>query len=65
MWDMDAPGRAIAEKAGNTITQLDATEVARWKDAAQPVIARWVDEMTGKGIDGQALIDQATALINK
>jgi TRAP-type C4-dicarboxylate transport system substrate-binding protein len=65
MWDMDAPGRAIAEKAGNTITQLDATEVARWKDAAQPVIARWVDEMQGKGIDGQALIDQATALINK
>ena len=65
MWDMDAPGRAIAEKAGNTIVQLDATEVARWKDAAQPVIARWVEEMKGKDIDGQALIDQATALINK
>ena len=65
MWDMDAPGRAIAEKAGNTIVQLDATEVARWKYAAQPVIARWVEEMKGKDIDGQALIDQATALINK
>ena len=65
MWDTDAPGRSIAEKAGNTIVQLDATEVARWKDAAQPVIARWVEEMKGKDIDGQALIDQATALINK
>jgi TRAP-type C4-dicarboxylate transport system substrate-binding protein len=65
MWDMDAPGRAIAEKAGNTIVQLDAAEVARWKEAAQPVIARWVDEMKGKDIDGQALIDQAIALINK
>ena len=65
MWYMDAPGRAIAEKAGNTIVQLDATEVARCKDAAQPVIARLVEEIKGKYIDGQALIDQATALINK
>ncbi len=65
MWDMDAPARAIAESAGNTIVQLDDTEVARWKEAAQPVISRWVEEMKGKDIDGQALIDQATALINK
>ena len=63
MWDHDAPGRAIAEKAGNSIIQLDEAEVARWKEAAQPVIARWVAEMDGKGIDGQALIDQARSLI--
>ncbi len=65
MWDMDATGRGIAEKAGNTIVQLDTAEVDRWKAAAQPVIARWITEMDGKGIDGQALIDQAKALINK
>lgn len=59
----DAPGRAIAEKNGNDITVLDANEVARWKAAAQPVIARWVEEMKSKGIDGQALIDKATAAI--
>ncbi len=65
MWDMDAPAKAIAETAGNTIVTLDAAEVARWKEAAQPVIARWVADMDSKGIDGQALIDQARALIKK
>ncbi len=64
MWDHDAPGRAIAEKAGNSIIQLDEAEVARWKAAAQPVIARWIAEMDGKGIDGQALIEKARSLID-
>jgi TRAP-type C4-dicarboxylate transport system substrate-binding protein len=63
MWDNDAPGREKAVAAGNNIIQLDDAEVARWKAAAQPVITRWVAEMDSKGIDGQALIDQAKALI--
>ncbi len=61
----DTPTREIAVTAGNNIIQLDEAEVARWKDAAQPVISRWVAEMDGKGIDGQALIDQTRALIAK
>lgn len=65
MLEKDAPGRAIAEKAGNTIVQLSPEEVARFKDASQPVIDRWVAEMDGKGIDGLALIEQAKALIQK
>ncbi len=65
MFDQDKPGREIAEDAGNTIVQLSPEEVARFKAAAQPVIARWVAEMDAKGIDGQALIDQAKALIKK
>ncbi|WP_286197077.1 TRAP transporter substrate-binding protein [Tropicibacter sp. R15_0] len=65
MWDNDAPGRAIAEKAGNTIVQLSAEEVARFKDASKPVIERWVTEMGSKDIDGNALIEQAKALIKK
>jgi hypothetical protein len=44
---------------------LDDTEVARFKQAAQPVIQRWVAEAEGKGFDGQALIDQAKALIKE
>lgn len=65
MWDEDAPAREIAVNAGNTITQLDADEVARWKEAAQPVIDRWVADMDSKGIDGAALIEEAKALIKK
>jgi len=65
MYDYDKPGRDIAVAAGNNIISLDEAEVARWKEKAQPVIARWVGDMQTKGIDGQALIDQAKALITK
>ena len=61
----DAPGRAIAEKNGNSIVTLDAAEVARWKKAAEPVRARWIADMKEKGIDGEALIKQASELIDK
>lgn len=65
MQDMDAPGRAAAEAKGNTIAVLDEAEVARWRAASDAVIARWVAEMDGKGIDGQDLIDRAKAAIAK
>ncbi len=63
MFEYDKPARDIAAAAGNTITTLDDAETARWKEAAQPVYARWIAEMKDKGIDGQALIDEARAHI--
>ena len=65
MWDNDAPAKKIAEDAGNTVVVLDEAEVARWKEAAKPVVERWKADMEKKGIDGQALIDRATALIDE
>lgn len=65
MLEMDAPARDVAETAGNNIITLDADEVARWQAASQPVVDRWVAEMDGKGKDGNALIEQAKALIEK
>lgn len=65
MFEYDNPGREIALDKGNNIIQLDEAEVARWKDKAQPVIARWVADMEAKGIDGNALIEEARALIRK
>ncbi len=61
----DAPARAKAVDAGNNIVTLDEAEVARWKAASEPVVDRWVTEMSDKGIDGAALIEQARALIEK
>lgn len=65
MLDYDAPARQIAVDAGNNIIQLDEAEVARWKEASRPVVDRWIADMEEKGIDGQALIDQTRALIDK
>jgi TRAP-type C4-dicarboxylate transport system substrate-binding protein len=60
----DEPARKIAEDRGNTIITLDAAQSAVWAEAAQPVYGAWLEEMMGRGIDGQALIEEATALMN-
>ena len=66
IWEAaEAPGKAKAEASGEIIT-MPAAEVAKLRARIeQPVIDRWVDEMKGKGIDGQALVDEARALIAK
>ncbi len=63
MYDFDAPARDTAVSAGNNIITLSAEEIARWKAASEPVVGRWIADMEGRGIDGQALIDRARALI--
>lgn len=65
MQEFDAPGREIAEKAGNTIIVLDDAEVARWQEAAQPVIDNWIAEMDARGIDARDLYNRAKAAIDK
>lgn len=65
MQDLDAPGREGGVAAGNTIHLIDGEELARWQDASQAVVDRWVAEMDSKGIDGADLIERAKALIAK
>ena len=55
----------IAEKAGNSIVTLDEAEVARWKEAAKPVVERWVKDMKEREVDGAALIEKVRSLIAK
>ncbi|TWG93204.1 TRAP-type C4-dicarboxylate transport system substrate-binding protein [Mesorhizobium sp. J18] len=61
----DEPSKKIAVDRGNNIVTLDEAEVERWKDAAQPVIDNWVEEMNGRGLDGDALLKEARELIAK
>lgn len=63
MDEVDQIGLAKAQKSGNTIITLDETEVARWKAAAEPVIANWAAEMDGKGLDGTGLLKDARAML--
>ncbi|GAB4292040.1 MAG: TRAP transporter substrate-binding protein [Roseovarius sp.] len=63
MSDADGPARKLAEDMGNNIIDLTPEQVAEWKAAASGVEAKWIAEMTEKGYDGQALVDQARALI--
>lgn len=61
--DADVDARQAAVDMGNNIVTLNAEETQVWKDAAQPIYAEWVADMKTKGIDGQALIDEARALM--
>lgn len=61
----DALAREMIDELGNNIITLDADQAAAWRDAAAPVIADWVKDMDSKGLDGQALIDEAQTLIKK
>ncbi len=63
MQDSDGPARKLAEEAGNNIIDLTPDQIAEWKAAAGNVEANWIAEMNEKGFDGQALVDQAKALI--
>ncbi|MAN47583.1 MAG: C4-dicarboxylate ABC transporter [Hyphomonas sp.] len=59
----DATGLSIAVNAGNNVVQLDEAETARWIEAAEPVVDRWLADMDGQGIDGQSLLDAARAAV--
>ena len=61
--DADGPARKLAVDHGNNIITLNAAQSAEWAKAASPIYGAWIAEMKGRGIDGQALIDQARALM--
>jgi TRAP-type C4-dicarboxylate transport system substrate-binding protein len=63
--DADGPARQAALDRGNNIITLDAEQTAVWREASQPIYDEWVADMNAKGIDGQALIDEARMLIDK
>ncbi len=62
--DADGPSRQIAVDAGGSIVTLSEAEAEVWRVAAQPVYDAWLAEMSERGIDGQALIDEARALMD-
>jgi hypothetical protein len=59
----DAAGLKIAQDRGNAIVTLDEAETAKWREAAQPTIDKWIADMQGQGIDGAALLAAAQAAI--
>ena len=63
MQDMDAPARQIAVDLGNEITVIGGDDLAEWEQIVAPIYESWIADVESQGIDGQALIDEARALM--
>ena len=61
----DAVGRDMTIARGNKVYSIPADEMTRWEQAAKPVTAEWIKEVTASGADGQKLYDDAVALVAK
>lgn len=61
--DADGPARQIAVDRGNNIVTVSEEDAKEWDALVNPIYETWVADMQDKGIDGQALIDQARALM--
>lgn len=62
-------GDAIAEEAiaarGNAIHTLSDDLVAELREMGEAQTQAWIAEVTAKGLDGQAMVDEARALVAK
>jgi TRAP-type C4-dicarboxylate transport system substrate-binding protein len=61
----DVAGRKLAVDRGNTIYMIPASELANWEKASAQVVDDWIKEVSGKGLDGAALLKSAKDLIAK
>ena len=59
------PYSKLARDRGNTISVIDPTELARWEKATASVDDVWLKDAQAKGYDGQKLMGEAKALLNK
>ena len=54
-------GIGLAVESGNEHITLTEEETQAFRDALAPVVDRWVEEVTGNGIDGAGLVERARA----
>jgi TRAP-type C4-dicarboxylate transport system substrate-binding protein len=58
-------GIKVALDDGNELITLTEEEMQAFRTALEPVVQRWIDEVTSKGLDGQGLVEAARAAIAK
>ncbi len=64
MWTAaETGGLNMAIEAGNTHIQLSEEEIQAFRDALEPVVERWIEDVESQGIDGRALVEAAREAI--
>jgi len=59
------PAKKLAAAANGVFDTLSQAEYDRWQKATEGVNKEWITEVGAKGANGQALLDDARALIRK
>jgi len=59
--DADGPARQFADENGNEI--ITVSDTSEWETLVSPIYDSWVADLAEKDMDGQALIDEAQALM--
>jgi len=66
LWDrIEGPGQQMQEGTGSPVEALSNEATLEFDALGEEVVARWVEEVSGKGIDGQMLVDAAREAINR
>ncbi|SFY43494.1 TRAP-type C4-dicarboxylate transport system, substrate-binding protein [Paracoccus pantotrophus] len=60
---VEAEERQKALDAGAQINVIPAEQMEEWRSAVQPVVDGWVKAMDSRGLDGQAMLDDARAML--
>ena len=61
----DEFGIGLAVKAGKEHITLTEEETQVFLDTLEPVVDRWIEEVTANGLDGKGLVEKARSLIAK
>jgi TRAP-type C4-dicarboxylate transport system substrate-binding protein len=65
-WDnIEKPGKAAAQKAGNNFPVMPVAEVERVRAVVKPEIDKFLKDLSGAGFDAHALYTEALALVKK
>jgi hypothetical protein len=60
-----AANHKLATARGNAVNVLSDAELARWIKASEAIDDDWVKDVSAKGSNGKALLDEARALIRQ
>ncbi len=59
----DTVGKAAMAADGNALAELSAAETDRIKALGEEVVVDWIAEVSGKGLNGAALVEDARAMV--
>ncbi|WP_208351770.1 TRAP transporter substrate-binding protein [Pseudaestuariivita rosea] len=61
----DDIGEQVVAESGNAVHTLDDAVMTELRSVGDDLTAKWIAEVTAKGLDGQAMVDDARAMVAK